>query len=70
MIFVLKMLFAPGCFFQSLAAGRNLEMKDSEIAALNLCNDLAMLLNVPSQEKILKLFHPFGTRKTSYSDWI
>ena len=32
-------------------------MKDSEIAALNLCNDLAMLLNVPSQDKVLKMFH-------------
>jgi phosphosulfolactate phosphohydrolase-like enzyme len=24
---------------------------------MNLCNDLAMLLNVPSQEKILRLFN-------------
>jgi 2-phosphosulfolactate phosphatase len=55
--FCLEDAVCAGMILSKLSAGRNLEMKDSEIAAINLCNDLAMLLNVPSQEKILRLFH-------------
>lgn len=55
--FCLEDAVCAGMLLTKLSEGRNPEMKDSEIAAVNLCNDLAMLLNVPSQEKILRLFH-------------
>ncbi len=55
--FCLEDSVCAGMIIHKLSAGRNLEMRDSEIAALNLCNDLAMTVNVPSQDKILKLFH-------------
>ncbi len=55
--FCLEDAVCAGMLLSKLNAGRNLELRDSEIAALNLCNDLAMLLNVPSKEKILRLFH-------------
>ncbi len=55
--FCLEDAVCAGMILSKLSAGRNLEMKDSEIAAMNLCNDLAMLLNVPSQEKILRMFN-------------
>ncbi len=55
--FCLEDAVCAGMLLSKLSAGRNLEMRDSEIAAVNICNDLAMLLNVPSQEKILRLFH-------------
>ncbi|MBS1518619.1 MAG: 2-phosphosulfolactate phosphatase [Bacteroidetes bacterium] len=55
--FCLEDAVCAGMLLNKLSAGRELEMKDSEIAAMNLCNDLAMLLNVPSQEKILRLFN-------------
>lgn len=55
--FCLEDAVCAGMLLTKLNEGRNLEMKDSEIAAMNLCNDLAMLLNVPSQEKILRLFN-------------
>lgn len=55
--FCLEDAVCAGMILSKLSSGRNLEMRDSEIAALNLCNDLAMLLNVPSQEKILRLFN-------------
>lgn len=55
--FCLEDAVCAGMLLSKLNTGRNLEMRDSEIAAVNLCNDLAMLLNVPSQEKILRLFH-------------
>jgi len=54
--FCLEDAVCAGMLLNKLSAGRTLNMKDSEIAALNLCNDLAMLLNVPSQDKILKMF--------------
>lgn len=55
--FCLEDAVCAGMLLTKISAGRTLEMKDSEIAALNLCNDLAMLLNVPSEEKILRMFH-------------
>ncbi|MEO6695751.1 MAG: 2-phosphosulfolactate phosphatase [Ignavibacteria bacterium] len=55
--FCLEDAVCAGMLLTKLSAGRDLEMKDSEIAAVNLCNDLAMLMNVPSQDKILKLLH-------------
>lgn len=55
--FCLEDAVCAGMLLNKLSAGRTLEMADSEIAALNLCNDLAMLLNVPSQDKVLKMFH-------------
>lgn len=55
--FCLEDAVCAGMILSKLSAGRTLEMRDSEIAALNLCNDLAMLLNVPSQEKILRLLN-------------
>lgn len=55
--FCLEDAVCAGLLLSRLNAGRNLEMKDAEIAVINLCNDLAMLLNVPSQDKILRLFH-------------
>ena len=55
--FCLEDAVCAGMLLSKLSVGRTLEMKDSEIAALNLCNDLAMLLNVPSQDKVLKMFH-------------
>lgn len=55
--FCLEDAVCAGMLISKLSAGRNLEMRDSEIAVLNLCNDLAMIVNVPSQDKILKLFH-------------
>ncbi|MBK8550369.1 MAG: 2-phosphosulfolactate phosphatase [Ignavibacteria bacterium] len=55
--FCLEDAVCAGMLISKLSAGRNLEMRDSEIAALNLCNDLAMTVNVPSQDKLLKLFH-------------
>lgn len=55
--FCLEDAVCAGMLLNKLSVGRNLEMKDSEIAAMNLCNDLAMLLNVPSQDKVLKMFH-------------
>ncbi|MBK8981569.1 MAG: 2-phosphosulfolactate phosphatase [Ignavibacteria bacterium] len=55
--FCLEDAVCAGMILSKLSEGRNLEMKDSEIAALNLCNDLAMLLNVPSEEKILRMFN-------------
>ncbi len=55
--FCLEDAVCAGMLLSRLSAGRTLEMRDSEIAAINLCNDLAMLLNVPSKEKILRLFH-------------
>jgi 2-phosphosulfolactate phosphatase len=55
--FCLEDAVCAGMLLTKLTAGRNIEMKDSEIAAINLCNDLAMLLNVPSQEKILRMFN-------------
>ncbi|MBV6479929.1 MAG: putative 2-phosphosulfolactate phosphatase [Ignavibacteria bacterium] len=54
--FCLEDAVCAGLLLTKLSAGRSINMKDSEIAALNLCNDLAMLLNVPSQDKILKMF--------------
>ncbi|MEO8665451.1 MAG: 2-phosphosulfolactate phosphatase [Ignavibacteria bacterium] len=55
--FCLEDAVCAGMLLSRLSAGRTLEMGDSEIAAMNLCNDLAMLLNVPSKEKVLRLFH-------------
>lgn len=55
--FCLEDAVCAGMLLNKLSVGRNLEMKDSEIAVMNLCNDLAMLLNTPSQDKILKMFH-------------
>lgn len=54
--FCLEDAVCAGMLLNKLSAGRNINMKDSEIAAINLSNDLAMLLNVPSQDKILKMF--------------
>ncbi|HMQ69831.1 MAG TPA: 2-phosphosulfolactate phosphatase [Ignavibacteria bacterium] len=55
--FCLEDAVCAGMLLSKLSAGRTLIMEDSEIAAMNLCNDLAMLLNVPSQDKVLKMFH-------------
>ena len=55
--FCLEDAVCAGMLLNKLSAGRNLEMRDSEIAVLNLCSDLAMILNVPSEDKILKLFN-------------
>lgn len=55
--FCLEDAVCAGVLLNKLNVGRNLEMRDAEIAAVNLCNDLAMILNIPSQDKILKLFH-------------
>ncbi|MEO8447039.1 MAG: 2-phosphosulfolactate phosphatase [bacterium] len=54
--FCLEDAVCAGMLLSKLSEGRTIEMRDSEIAAINLCNDLAMQMNVPSQEKILKLF--------------
>ncbi len=55
--FCLEDAVCAGMLLNKLNVGRNLELLDSEIAAMNLANDLAMLLNIPSQEKILRLFN-------------
>ncbi|MEZ4690894.1 MAG: 2-phosphosulfolactate phosphatase [Ignavibacteria bacterium] len=55
--FCLEDAVCAGMLLNKLSAGLTLLMEDSEIAAMNLCNDLAMLLNVPSQDKVLKMFH-------------
>jgi len=55
--FCLEDAVCAGLILNKLSAGRELEMGDSEIAAMNLSNDLAMLLNVPSQEKLLRMFN-------------
>ncbi|MFZ1320546.1 MAG: 2-phosphosulfolactate phosphatase [Ignavibacteria bacterium] len=55
--FCLEDTVCAGMILNKLSAGRELELGDSEIAAMNLCNDLAMLLNVPSQEKILRMLN-------------
>lgn len=55
--FCLEDAVCAGMLLNKLNIGRNLEMKDSEIATMHLCNDLAMLLHTPSQDKILKMFH-------------
>lgn len=55
--FCLEDAVCAGMLLNKLNVGRNLEMKDSEIASMHLCNDLAMLMNTPSQDKILKMFH-------------
>lgn len=55
--FCLEDAVCAGMLLNKLNVGRNLEMKDSEIATMHLCNDLAMLMNTPSQDKILKMFH-------------
>ncbi|MDZ4710720.1 MAG: 2-phosphosulfolactate phosphatase [bacterium] len=55
--FCLEDAVCAGMLLSKLSEGRTIQMRDSEIAAINLCNDLAMLMNVPSQEKILRLFH-------------
>ena len=54
--FCLEDAVCAGMLLNKLNAGKNIEFKDSEIAAANLSNDLVMLMNVPSQEKILKMF--------------
>jgi len=54
--FCLEDAVCAGMLLNKLNVGRNIEMKDSEIASINLCNDLAMIMNVPSQDKILKMF--------------
>ena len=53
--FCLEDAVCAGMLLNKLSAGRDLEMRDSEIAAMNLSSDLAMLLNVPSQDKVLKM---------------
>ncbi|MCY7361826.1 MAG: 2-phosphosulfolactate phosphatase, partial [Ignavibacteria bacterium] len=53
--FCLEDAVCAGMLLNKLNVGRNIEMKDSEIASINLCNDLAMIMNVPSQDKILKM---------------
>lgn len=55
--FCLEDAVCAGMLLTKLSVGRELEMKDSEIAVMNLCNDLAMLVNVPSSDKVLKLLH-------------
>lgn len=55
--FCLEDAVCAGMILQKLSVGRNLELRDPEIAVLNLCNDLAMLMGVPSQEKILRMFN-------------
>lgn len=55
--FCLEDAVCAGMLLNKLSAGRSLEFKDSEIAAMNLCSDLAMLLNMPSQEKLLRMFN-------------
>ena len=55
--FCLEDAVCAGMFLSKLNSGRNIEMKDSEVASLNLSNDLAMIMNVPSQDKILKMFY-------------
>lgn len=54
--FCLEDAVCAGMLLNKLNSGKNIEYKDSEIAAANLSNDLVMLMNVPSQEKILKMF--------------
>jgi len=55
--FCLEDAVCAGMLLTKLSVGRELEMKDSEIAALNLCNDLAMLVNAPSSDKVFKLLN-------------
>ena len=55
--FCLEDAVCAGMLLNKLSVGRNLELMDSEVAAMNLSNDLAMLLNVPSQEKILRMLN-------------
>ena len=55
--FCLEDAVCAGLLLTKLSVGRNLEMRDAEIAVINICNDLAMRLNIPAQDKILKLFH-------------
>ena len=55
--FCLEDAVCAGMLLNKLNVGRNLELMDSEVAAMNLSNDLAMLLNVPSQEKILRMLN-------------
>lgn len=55
--FCLEDAVCAGMLLNKLNTGRNIEMKDSEVACLNLSNDLATLMNVPSQDKILKMFY-------------
>ncbi|MBL8007373.1 MAG: 2-phosphosulfolactate phosphatase, partial [Ignavibacteria bacterium] len=55
--FCLEDAVCAGMLLSKLNSGRNIEMKDSEVASLNLSNDLAMIMNVPSQDKILKMFY-------------
>jgi len=55
--FCLEDAVCAGMLLNKLSSGRDLEMGDSEIAAMNLSNDLAMILNVPSQDKILKMLN-------------
>jgi 2-phosphosulfolactate phosphatase len=55
--FCLEDAVCAGMLMNKLNPGKNIEMKDSEIACMNLCNDLAMIMNVPSQDKILKMFY-------------
>jgi len=55
--FCLEDAVCAGMLLTKLSVNRDLEMKDSEIAAMNLCHDLAMLVNVPSSDKVFKLLH-------------
>jgi 2-phosphosulfolactate phosphatase len=55
--FCLEDAVCAGMLLNKLSVGRNLELMDSEVAAMNLSNDLAMLLNVPSQEKVLRMLN-------------
>lgn len=55
--FCLEDAVCAGMLLNKLNVGRNLELMDSEVAAMNLSNDLAMLLNVPSQEKVLRMLN-------------
>jgi 2-phosphosulfolactate phosphatase len=55
--FCLEDAVCAGMLLSKVSSGRNLEMQDSEIAAINLYNDLVTIQGVPSEDKILKLFH-------------
>jgi 2-phosphosulfolactate phosphatase len=55
--FCLEDAVCAGMLLNKLSVGRNLELMDSEVAAMNLSNDLAMLLNIPSQEKVLRMLN-------------
>lgn len=55
--FCLEDAVCAGMLLNKLSVGRNLELMDSEVAAMNLSNDLAMLMNVPSQEKVLRMLN-------------